>query len=226
MNLKILWDFLFPVHCISCRKYPESEAPLCAECFNKLSVHQTFFCGTCKARLPEGKKICHPATPFILGAAANYENETVRELIYALKFNGVKSAAIPLGNLTLSYLKPLLSHDVVVVPVPLGKKRLRTRGYNQAELIAKIVSEGLYAPMVSALIRDRETKPQSGLRKVKLREENVAGCFSLSPEIDINKKIVLLIDDVATSGATFREAALVLKRGGAKLVYAVATSKA
>ena len=226
MDLQILWDFLFPVHCISCRRYTESEAPLCAECFNKLSLHQTFFCGTCKARLPESRKICHPATPFILGAATDYENETVRELIYALKFNGVKSAAAPLGNLMLSYLKPLLIHEVVVVPVPLGKKRLRVRGYNQAELIAKIISEGLSAPMVSALIRDRETKPQSGLRKVKLREENVVECFSLSPGIDLNKKIVLLVDDVTTSGATFREAALALKRGGAKLVYAVAASKA
>lgn len=226
MDLQILWDFIFPVRCLSCGKYPEGRAPLCRNCSENIAIHQTFFCGTCEARLPEGKKICHPDTPFILGAAADYGNETVRELIYALKFNGVKSAAVPLGNLVLSYLKPLLKQGVVVVPVPLGKKREGMRGYNQAELIAQTVSAGLSAPILSVLIRTKETKPQSGLRDNKLREENVAECFSLTSGTELKGKTVLLLDDVTTSHATFREAAKALRRGGAKKVYAVAASKA
>src|SRR5260370_10358347 len=84
MNLEFLWDFIFPIRCVSCKKYPEGRAPLCADCALKISVHRTLFCGTCSARLPEGKKICHWETQFILGAAADYGNETVRSLVYAL----------------------------------------------------------------------------------------------------------------------------------------------
>lgn len=226
MNLEILWDLIYPTRCISCRKYPESRAPLCADCALKIPVHQTFFCGVCSARLPEGKKICHQDSPFILGAAADYGNETVRGLVYALKFNGVKSAAIPLGNLMVSYLKPLLCLETVIVPVPLGKKRLNARGFNQAELIAKVVAEGVSVPVIRALLRIRETEPQSGLRDMKFREQNVSECFAPAPEVDVSGKIILLIDDVTTSQATFREAARALKQAGARKIYAVAAAKA
>lgn len=226
MNLEFLWDFIFPTRCVSCRKYPEGRAPLCEDCLNKIPLNKTFFCGTCGARLPETKKVCHKETQFILGAAADYENESVRDLIYALKFGGVKLAAEPLGNLIISYLKPLLAEEIAIVPVPLGKKRMNLRGYNQAELIANTVAESLSASLIRPLIRTKETRPQSGLRDMKLREENVSDCFALAPEIDIKNKTMLLIDDVTTSQATFREAAKALKIGGAKKIYAVAAAKA
>jgi ComF family protein len=226
MDLEFLWDLIFPARCISCRKYPESRVPLCAACAAKIPIHQTFFCGTCSARLPEGKKICHEDSSFILGAAADYGNEAVMGLIYALKFNGVKSAAIPLGNLMISYLKPLLPSETVIVPVPLGKKRFKARGFNQAELIAKAVADGISAPIICALLRIRETKPQSGIRDIKFREQNVSECFALAPGADTKGKTILLIDDVTTTHATFREAARALKQAGAKKVYAVAAAKA
>jgi competence protein ComFC len=226
MDLEFLWDLIFPLRCVSCRKYPEGREPLCADCRGKIPVQQTFFCSVCSARLPEGRKICHQDSQFILGAAADYSNESVMELIYALKFGGVKAAAVPLGNLIVSYLKPLLQTEVQIVPVPLGKRRENFRSYNQAELIARIVALEFSAPLIPALLRIRETKPQSGLRDIKLREENVSGCFVAARGADLKGRTVLLIDDVTTTQTTFREAARALKQGGAKKVYAVAAAKA
>lgn len=238
MLLKSLINILFPSLCLSCEKHIRGEGVLCPECFGKISLNQTLFCGKCRARLPDQRKICHRDFPYLLGAAGNYNDEILKNLIHGLKFKYLKSAARPLGEILIRYTEKLHLplEKFLVVPLPLSKNRLRERGFNQAELIAKIFAEHFRLPLITdALTRGKHTKPQSETKNLLERKENVRGCFtvaqpdplrqSASEARTIAGKNILLIDDVTTSGATLLEAAAVLKNAGAKKIIALTVAK-
>lgn len=107
----------------------------------------------------------------------------------------------------------------IIIPVPLHYKRMRQRGYNQAELLAKEVSTRIGVPMEKdAIIRIRNTDKTKNMSKEE-RADNIKNAFSLKNAARINKKSILLIDDVYTTGATAKEVAKTLKQGGAKNIY-------
>lgn len=221
-------DIIFPPMCVSCGKDLTGGGIICAQCFEKIFLNKSLFCGQCGARLPANEKICHFDFPYTLGAATNYKNEIVRELVKQLKFGFIKNAARPLAELLIFYAGNACFVDDgwLVVPIPLGKGRLRKRGFNQAELIAEIFAEKFSMPLEkSGFIRKKETKPQSEIKKSEDRIKNTADCFAvLSPEKFSGKKIIL-IDDVSTSGSTFFEAAAALKKSGARRIIALAAAK-
>ncbi len=210
-------DIFFPQSCLDCSREIQRDEVVCRPCFEKISVNKFFHCGKCEARLPEGKKICHFDFPYVLGAAAEYQNKTVRLIVRALKFGFSKNAARPLAELIIACSEnmDLAGSDWLVVPVPLGKKRMRKRGFNQAELIAKIFAEHFSLEMEkSGLIRSRETEPQSEMKKFGSRIENVKDCFSVVFPEKFAGRNIILIDDVSTSGVTFFEAAEALSAKG------------
>ncbi len=115
-------------------------------------------------------------------------------------------------------------NDNLIIPVPLSKKRLRWRGFNQAELLAQKVAEkyGLTLDK-SNLIRIKHKTPQAKLDEIH-RLENIKGCFSWQGG-SLNKKNIILIDDVTTTGATLNECAKVLKANGAGEVWGLVVAK-
>lgn len=229
-------NLIFPSFCLGCGKRTKNSDAICAGCLSAIHLNSALFCGKCGARLPTGqaglpagKKICHPSFPYVLGAATQYEDEAVKKLVHALKFKYVKIAAETLAHFLVSYAEnlrlPLTNY--LVVPIPLSGKRLRERGFNQSELIAKIFVAhfGLLLDTKNFL-RTKNTKAQSETKNLDERRKNVAGCFAVkNPELFCGKKIIL-IDDVTTSGATFYEAALMLKSAGARKVIAFAVARA
>ncbi|MBI4085379.1 MAG: ComF family protein [Candidatus Liptonbacteria bacterium] len=221
-------DILFPSLCLDCGESIVSDEMLCARCFENIYINRSLFCGKCGARLPSLKKICHLDFPYILGAAASYKDELPRLLVHELKFKFVRNAARPLAEILAIYARNagLTEDDWLVVPVPLGPKRFRRRGYNQSEIIAKIFAETLSIKIENdGFVRSKETKPQSEMRDFESRVENTKECFSVvSPEKFAGKNIIL-IDDVSTSGITFFEAATSLKKSGAKKIVALASVK-
>lgn len=221
-------DVLFPSLCLSCGKNVDSGEALCRECFALIPLNKSFFCGRCGARLPYGQKICHFDFPYILGTAASYKDVSARGLVRELKFGFIKSAARPLAELIIAYSENagFAGDGCTVVPVPLGKKRLRRRGFNQAELIADIFAEHFSLNIEkSALARIKETKPQSEIKKFCERVKNAENCFeAIAPE-KISGKNIIIIDDVSTSGSTFFEAAACLKKAGARKIFALAAAK-
>ena len=228
MTIPSFLDFLFPSHCVQCAAPLSGGSAICAACLDAIPLHGTLFCGTCRSRLPEPKKHCHKDTPYLLAAATDYENQTVRELIHALKFKFIRTAASPLGAITARYLEhldiPLDGYSLV--PIPLSKKRMRERGFNQSELIARGVADRFHLPLdTTSIIRTRHTLPQSEREDWNERKNNVAGCFLIVDNGAIAGKKILLVDDVTTSGATLREAAKSLKRAGARTVLALVTAK-
>jgi len=222
-------DILFPKRCVSCLKLVKDDAVFCEDCLNKIRIFNSFFCPRCGARIPKFKKICHKEEKFILGAATDY-NDIVKQAIWRLKFKFIKRGAYPLANLLINYFKNLdFKHKAyfIVIPIPLSKKRFKERGFNQSELIAQIFANYFNFKLeTNVLYREKHSKPQSEIDDFNLRKQNVLDCFKvLNKDLILNKNIIL-IDDVTTSSATFKEAVKVLKESGAKSIFALAVAKA
>ncbi|MEK7507928.1 MAG: double zinc ribbon domain-containing protein [Patescibacteria group bacterium] len=237
MNTESFINILFPSRCINCEKQTEGRSVICAECFGNIDLNKTLFCGQCRARLPEGKKVCHKSAPYLLGAAANYENGAVKNMIHGLKFRFLKKSGEALGKLLVHYVDSvakLQEFDIdkkdgaVVIPIPLSKKRERVRGFNQSEIIARVFADRYEFDLaLDCLVRTRDTVPQSETGNIAERLRNVRECFSVINEKPlIDKKMVVLIDDVTTSGATILAAAKELKRVGVKHILALVIAKA
>ncbi|MCH7662680.1 MAG: ComF family protein [Chloroflexi bacterium] len=133
-----------------------------------------------------------------------------------------------LGDVLISPVTKLIEdiawHIDILIPVPLGKKRLKERGYNQAGALARPLAWFLGLPYrPNALRRTRETVSQVGLSKIE-REKNVLGAFQARSDL-VTEKNVLLVDDVWTTGATINACAQALKKGNANKVFAVTLSR-
>jgi ComF family protein len=142
-----------------------------------------------------------------------------REAIISFKYKGLRALATPLAQLLQAYLKNNPMPGEVLVPVPLHKRRLRERGYNQAALLARELGGLISLPVLEgALARQRQAVPQARTATIADRHRNVAGAF-LYLEVGVGGKQVLLIDDVSTSGATLEASAEALKAAGAATVW-------
>lgn len=226
--IDFLLDLVFPPKCLNCGDKSGREN-ICKDCFLKIPINKTLFCGKCFARIPASKKICHQNFPYLLGAAASYDEKAVKNLILALKFKFIKSAALPLGNLLANYFEKIstLKDEFAIIPIPLSRKRQRQRGFNQSELIADAFAAKTKIPLKKGILtKIKETKPQTETKSLNERLLNVQGCFRISAPEKLREKNIILIDDVTTSGATFLEAATVLKKAGVKKIIALAAARA
>jgi ComF family protein len=150
-------------------------------------------------------------------------------MIRRLKYRGRTGYASILAQLLEKYLKNLNLKlgTYTVVPIPLSKKRLGERGYNQAAIIAKLMAERFRLNFEEgALIRVKDAKAQMEVKSWDDRKANIAGCFGITDASLINKKNIILIDDVFTSGSTISEAVRTLKAAGAGRIIALTVAKA
>jgi ComF family protein len=228
MNYHFFGDIFFPPVCVRCGDSIVSGA-VCDACRAGVDIFNTLFCGTCNARLPEQKKTCHKNSPYMLGAAGSYDDATLQTLIHALKFQGIKGAALPLGEILAAYAKRLHLElaDYTITPIPLSKERARARGFNQSALIAQQCATALSLPFEEHMLaRVIHRNPQSDTQDIFERRDNIKGCFALADGADVQNKKIILVDDVTTSGTTLTEAARVLKDSGAKKILALVVARA
>jgi ComF family protein len=178
--------------------------------------------------------LCRRVEPAFARAVAygSYESG-LRELIHLLKFGGVRPAANVLGRMLAEAIAPLepefASASVLLVPVPLHRTKLRQRGFNQAELIARaaVKSNPLRDRLhlcARVLERTRETASQIGLTGHQ-RRENLRGAFKVAQRELVKGREVLVVDDVYTTGTTVSECARVLRRAGATKVWAATVAR-
>ncbi len=156
------------------------------------------------------------------GAIDHYEGR-LREVIHALKYDRRRSIAKPLGRLMRESGAALLREAELVVPVPLHPHRLRDRGFNQADDLAR----QLGVPVAPLLQRVRHTTSQIELPADR-RHQNVRDAFALVPIPDPRSPmaaVIVLVDDVSTTGATLEACARVLKRAGVKEVRALTAAR-
>lgn len=148
----------------------------------------------------------------------------LRTLVHELKYRNRTKLAPLLGDALTSLMMTdgLLKQADLLVPIPLHPARLRERGYNQSELLARRVSQLTGIPISGALRRVKNTKPQARIEDDdEARKKNVKGAFAARSDAALRDKQVILIDDVTTTGATLDAAAQVLKQAGVRAVYAL-----
>ena len=147
----------------------------------------------------------------------------VRESFLRFKFSGRDFYADVYGTWMAGRILDELGRGFDgVCWVPVSKKRRKSRGYDQSELLAKRVAKDLSLPTCAALQKHAERNPQSQLKDAALRQANASGAFSVRPDADVSGKTLLLIDDIVTTGATLSECCRMLRQAGAKHVFCAA----
>jgi len=149
----------------------------------------------------------------------------MRQAIHELKYGNHRSLAVPLGELLFDYWRRQTLSGDVLVPIPLHRAKLRSRGYNQSELLARELGKRGSLPVVtSALTRKKNTVPQVRTASIEERWANAAGAFECSSLILQGKRVVLL-DDVCTTGATLDAAARSIVSAGAGSVWGLTVAR-
>lgn len=149
---------------------------------------------------------------------------TIREAIHAFKYRNIRAAAPELGRLLAQYLEAHPMPGEVLVPVPLHPRRLRSRGYNQAALLARELGKLSGMPVNERLLsRTKNTPPQVQTSNREERQINMAGSFEGRNNAD--GLAVILVDDVTTTGSTLSACAAALKEAGAASVWGLALAK-
>jgi ComF family protein len=214
-----------------------SRGPVCAACWAAIRILTPPLCERCGDPLPSWRVIsqararcprCRRRPSSIdRGAAVGVYDGTLRDVIHALKYEGRRTLARPLGGLMAKYGAALIEGADCAVPVPLHRRRLRARGFNQAAELAR----ALGLPVMHALVRIRATVPQTELPAAR-RHRNVEGAFRVAGPRRFGRRrgvvrgrTILLVDDVCTTGATLEACATVLKAAGAVEVRALTAAR-
>ncbi|MCE5300078.1 MAG: ComF family protein [Spirochaetia bacterium] len=197
-------DFTYSFVCTQCyesiKHIDSSSCPVCAKLIH--SEHADG-CSECRRR---GNKFSY------IRAAAQY-NGAMRELIRYTKFYNKASLAGLLAGLILERVEPGIFEGIdIIVAVPLSKRSLSERGYNQTRNVAKYLSKASGIPLTEAVRKVRDTPAQNRLDREE-RRKNLKGAFEVSGNVD--GKRVLIVDDVFTTGSTINEMASVLTAAGA-----------
>jgi ComF family protein len=219
----MILDFIFPKYCIGCRRVGRY---ICSECFAQLEYTSHDVCPGCFRFSPEGNThgICTEKT-YLDGTLSIWNYSVVmKTVIKAVKYKlmyDIYSELLPQileEKFDKFNQKKKKYPSAVIQPVPLYIKRERRRGFNQSEVLAQFFSKKLKLPMVSSVIKTKSTLPQAHLYSKQEREKNIQDAFEVSGE-DMAGKIIILVDDVFTSGSTTNEIARILKAHNASRVF-------
>jgi ComF family protein len=232
----------FPSDCRLCHTplVSLSRLPVCSECLDSLAPIHVPQCVLCGERLSGAQLLigsgqcrgCAEYPPEFDRAVAYGEyQDGLRDLIHLLKYERVLPAAKALGKLlalAVAELHLLPSDSApVLVPVPLHSSKRRERQFNQSELMARAALKHLppnYAVDGKVLVRHRETRSQVGLDR-EARIQNMHGAFKVIAPERIQDRVLIVVDDVMTTGTTVSECARVLKRAGARKVFAATAAR-
>jgi ComF family protein len=247
-----LFATLFPSDCRLCGVplVNISRLPVCQPCLSEMRPVAGGVCSVCGERVfspyalsGEGETRCglcrRLEPPFVKASAYGSYDGGLRELVHLLKYEQVRPAAVVLGRMLAEAVAGLEScwsqtRPAMVVPVPLHARKLRQRGFNQSELIARAAIQrdagsfgagsGHLELNLRVLERRRETQSQTGLTRHQ-RRENIRGSFAVARPEEIAGREILLVDDVFTTGTTVSECARVLRRAGASKVWVATVAR-
>lgn len=224
-----LLDILFPTFCLSC------------------NLEGSFLCASCKTTLPNVPPACigcgiltpgdssHPPGHTCLRCRKKtlistffsplaYQHPLVRRLIHEFKYRRIRGLSPILADLITSYLEyyavSLPEHSVIMA-IPLHPRKQRVRGFNQARLLAQDICLSLLHPIETNNLIRIVSRPAQAKLDAKHRRMNTEDMFALLKPQDVRGKHIILIDDVKTTGTTLEQAATVLKKAGARRIWAI-----
>ena len=224
---KATLNLVLPIHCLGCGCQGDV---ICAACVPALAPLEPPFCDVC-------------AAPGIVGLCRNCRNRRntspvhltgirspflmeglMREAVHSFKYRNYRMAAPRLGSLMAAYLTDNPLTGDVLVPVPLHRRKLRERGYNQAELLAAEIGKATGLPVErNLLIRTRNSAPQARTADANLRRANTTGAFASAG--DLAGRACILVDDVCTTGSTLDACAEALAKAGALQVWGLTLAR-
>ncbi len=206
-------SLIYPPKCVFCGTVID-KSDICEECEKSLpftkgdSIYQKF---------PFVDKCISPL----------YYKDYVRRAVLRFKFAGCSCYSRRLGGIMSECAENNLdcgSIDMISC-IPLSRKRMHDRGYNQAELLAKEISKKVGVEYLPTLKKIRHNTAQSTIKDSKQRAANVIGAYRVVDAEKVKGKYILLVDDVVTTGSTVSECARILKKSGAKAVYCVTLAR-
>ena len=223
-----LWqalDWLFPPTCGGCS---QTGVTWCAACQNQVVRIAQPVCPRCGDPRPENDGPCpdclaHPPEYEQLRSFAVFQGP-LREALHRRPYHGDIGLGRPLSKHLIEYYNDLKWDIDLVAPVPLSKKRMRERGYNQSGALGRPLAYAIQKPFeTGALQRTRNTQSQVGLSAAN-RQKNVEDAFSAKRE-KVQGKVILVIDDVSTTGSTINACARALRLAGASAVYGLTLAR-
>jgi ComF family protein len=217
-------DWLFPPICLGCG---EEGVFICPDCFSKIYLIPQDVCSYCGSYTSKSGRCANcfgKVLPYEAYRGFAFYDGVIRKGIHHLKYQN----DLTIGRYLAKILKTVYDRAGwvvdLIVPIPIGEKKMEERGYNQAERLARPLSDLLNLPMIpEALIRINEISSQVGLNQTE-RRENVRQAFVAKANL-VRGKCVLLVDDVFTSGATMEAASTELKQAGASKVFCLTVAK-
>ncbi|MFA5736963.1 MAG: ComF family protein [Candidatus Paceibacterota bacterium] len=209
--IKKILSFIFPPRCVRC------------------GLVGSFLCDNCLPQLTKSDGIIEDG----IIAAFDYHDPAVKKAIHYLKYRRIKDLTATLANKIYETFLNTTGDElifnrgngkIIVVPVPLYRKRMRERGFNQAEELANlfcILDPENFEVKTDLIFKIKNTPPQAQQKKRVTRLKNLKNAFAIRKHPQIAGKIVVIIDDVATTGSTINEIKKILLKNGVRRIYAV-----
>ncbi len=228
-GIEALLEFVYPSNCLNCNEYIEQSGELiCPKCWAKIETFDSIYCAKCTNNIPTGLNcsVCgtKDSIPFVtLGHFGNPLGEIIRKF----KHHSFTKLGPELVDRLLEKHNKLVNKIKadLIVPIPLHSYRLKSRRFNQAEILADSLSERIGIPVNSkSLIKIRNTKDQKLLNHNE-RIKNLKDAYKVFGE-DLRDKKIILVDDVITTGATINEARKEITKAGGKVVLAITIATA
>lgn len=237
---KFLLNLIFPIQCINCNT---PNKILCTKCLKTIKPLDLQVCPYCEKSITLNGEVCNTCLEKLnppidrLIVIADYQEKLLSKAIHLFKYRFIKSLSEPLGILMVNNSQKLtIPTPDFILPIPLHPRRLRWRGFNQAELLADTLATnllpGIEIPVIdNFVIRQRHTVPQKKVKNYKDRHQNLNNVFT--PNYNFNwinhnlknenltNKNILIVDDVTTTGATIFKFAKELKKLNPKSISAI-----
>lgn len=230
-------DLIFPPRCITCGEPLEQHGPLpfCPSCRAGIHFIGSPLCPRCGTPFPAAEGEDHlcgecllTERPYAVARSVGRYEETLLTAIHRFKYRGKTGIGDLLGGIMADFADKIWDMKIFerILPVPLHRRRLRERGFNQAVILARGLSRRFNIPLdFTSLRRDLFTPPQVGLDR-KQRSANVHGAFTVTRPERIAGRRLLLVDDVYTTGSTLTECARVLIQAKAEAVAVLTMARA
>ena len=208
--------------CASCGREIFEDEYFCKDCYKALPFNSGAICDHCGRQTIASENYCSTCKNVLVSldkcrSVFNYEGK-IAFLIKQAKYENKKYLLDYFASeLTVLYKNQSFTTDIVTC-VPMTKKALKKRGYNQSKILAQTFAKNCNLPFIDCLVKEKETSRQATLSRQE-RRKNLQGVFRVAKRKEIKDKSVLLIDDVTTTGSTAEIIAKRLKGAGAKAVY-------
>lgn len=209
-----IYDILFPVFCFGCGK------------------EKNYLCENCRKKILPPLPLEIPGLKIVYSACL-YKNPPIKKAMWYFKYRGVYKLSENFSELAIqniSYFSTINKKNHILVPIPVSKKKMKLRGYNQSELLAETLSAKLNIPIRKNFLRKKfHTGSQMETKSVSQRKLNLKNSFEVFKDKNLTlpdkKSVIILIDDIITTGETLKEAAKTLKKAGFKNIVGITIAK-